>query len=167
MKIRRTIQWLSLVLVVPFLGGATEAATPDGAGTVPAKCTITVKARLDPGALGKEMATLVIGWGQLSKSSRVRIKGGTWSKLGNQSTRHVRFNPDGTWKEFYSQREGSGQWSGQVQLNMGCRYRRRYEFRITRGTQSGPTAEVRPQYPSTSGWTQEQTINLGNLARYF
>ncbi len=51
---------------------------------------------------------------------------------------------------------------------MGCRYNRRYEFRIGRddGAQTRLTV-VRPQYPSTSTWTKSQTINLGNLARYF
>jgi hypothetical protein len=167
MKIRRTMQWLALGLVVPLLGGATEAVTPDAAGGSAARCTITIKAHLDPGSLGRDGASLSVGG-----SSRVRIKSGTWSKLGNDDSRDVNFLPDGTWTETKSDRgrtfnpgSGTGEWSGQVLLNMGCRYNRRYEFRIQRNGQHGTI--VRPQYPSTSTWTRSQTIDLGNLARYF
>lgn len=156
MKIRRTMQWLALGLVVPLLGGATEVATPDAAGSSAAGCTITVKAFLKRGAFGNDYVGIGLG-----NDSRVRIKGGTWSRLGNDRDRWVRFNSDGTWEE--PGRHGTGEWSGQFQLNMGCRYNRRYEFRIDRGY----GAEVHPQYPSASTWTRSQTIDLGNLAQYF
>jgi len=164
---RRVGLWLGLVLVVPALNGATDPSGPGAAdGNVPASCTITVKARLDPGALGQDGVSLYMNWGLQKNSSKVRIKSGTWSTLGNTGDpRLVNFKGDGTWKEFNSRREGAGEWSGRVHLNMGCRYNRRYEFRVNRNGSS--TAEVRPQYPSTSSWTTSQTINLGNLARYF
>ncbi len=106
---RRVGLWLGLVLVVPTLSGATDATRPRAAdGGVAAGCTITLKARLDPGSLGAAgRAILYVKWGN---SSRVRIKAGTWSALGGTGDPgFVIFHPDGTWKDPYANRDGSGE----------------------------------------------------------
>lgn len=160
---RRSARWFGMVLVIPLFGGAGgESSTPDGDG---AACTVTVKARRDPGTGGAGTMQLAFD----VKQSKVRIKSGTWSQLGTSSDPGlVNFAEDGSWRQLYPSRSGTGEWSGQFQLKMGCRYNRRYEFTINRLQDRYTVANtVRPQYPSASTWTTSQTVNLGSLAKYF
>ncbi len=162
---RRPVLWLGMALAVPVLSGAgvgrsVTAPTTDSAA---AGCTITVKARRNPGTGGADPISI---WLNYPGASKVRIKRGTWSRLGGgRDPAVVTFAPDGTWRQSTPDRTGSGEWSGEFNLRMGCRYNRRYQFEM--GTGIGATRYVRPQYPSSSTFTQSQTITLGNVARYF
>lgn len=95
-------------------------------------------------------------------------------KATNRGSRRIYFHHDrrysqvrtrrGTWLQFFF---GIHIDPGKTLSSVGhvqffCNAHRRYRFRLTRGGQ-----EYTYYYPSSSGFTQSTTLNLGDVNRFF
>jgi len=74
----------------------------------------------------------------------------------------------GTWLSFYAGGVDPGETLSVVQrVDFGCNARRRYRFRLTKGSGSSSDPKHTYYYPSTTGFTQSTTLNLGDVNRFF
>ena len=81
------------------------------------------------------------------ESSRVKVRRGLWKKLGN----------------WYGTARPSGTLTSSVTLDLGCSLARQYRLYFEGRSGEDATCE----YPGNGGWTDRQSIQLGDIARYF
>lgn len=82
--------------------------------------------------------------------SQVRIRIGTWKKLGTTGT--TALNPGQTFSQV-------------LPLDFGCNVDRRYRFSIV--ARPGSLDAYVKYYPSPSSFTRNTVIDLGDVNRYF
>lgn len=73
----------------------------------------------------------------------------------------------GTWLSFHAGSVEPGETLSVVRrVDFGCNARRRYRFRLTKGSLPSDPQHTY-YYPSSSSFTQSTTLNLGDVNRFF
>ncbi len=154
--------WLTAIAILGVTPAALLAQTGTPGGAAVTKDAVSVP--LPPGAAYE--------WTEESSMGcRVTFK----ARNGGKKKIHVNWSSSrvrtriGTWKKLYGRRglttdlAPGGAFSVVRILDLACNARRRYDIAITKGESDGS----RYYYPSSKSFTQNTTIDLGDLNRFF